>query len=476
MAWKLIKKSWLDISYIPLLITAVIASGVLFVIFTRTQVILKERLQERMVTAIGLASLRINADDVEKVRSAEDLNSDALKNVIGAMRGIRQNIKDAKYVYILRPTDKPTSTKFVADADMIEPVDWDGNGTIDEVEIPPLPGDDYDISDNPAARLAIASPTAAQEPYTDKWGTLFSAYAPIRNQAGEAIAVIGVDVQYDQYSALIQAMRTPLLILGALFLGLLTMQAVAMIGIWRRRVRILAEVDEAKNATINIVAHQMGAVSTRFRWYAEMLKDGDTSKEECAEQVESGNAELRNITSLFLDAAHVYMKKFTVSPAPLDLNVFLKRLTDAASLGASQKKIHYTASVPSKLPTVLLDESRTYFSIENLLNNAIKYTPEGGNVDFTVTDKDGMLRISVKDTGMGIPKQDKDKMFSQMYRASNVKNIDGNGLGLYIAKEAIELQGGKIWYESEGIPGKGTTFFVNLPLKPAPEQKPEKKK
>ncbi len=150
---------------------------------------------------------------------------------------------------------------------------------------------------------------------------------------------------------------------------------------------------------------------------------------------------------------------------------FFAKLTHIASLGASKKKIHYTASIPTNLPTAFLDEMRTHFSIENLLNNAVKYTPEDGSVEFAVTLQNDMLRCSVKDTGVGIPKAEKDKMFSQMYRASNVKNtVEVNGLGLYIANEAIELQGGKIWYESEGIPGKGTTFFVELPLKIATKE------
>lgn len=239
----------------------------------------------------------------------------------------------------------------------------------------------------------------------------------------------------------------------------------------------LREADEAKNQTIDVVGHQMKGVYTKFKWYSEMLRDGSANKEECAEQVEAGNAELGSIAQMFLDAAHIHSKDLTINLAPVDLNIFFKRLSDGTSIGASKKKIQYTASIPSKLPKILLDETRTFFAVENLLSNALKYTPENGCVDFTVTITDGTLHCSVKDTGVGIPKQDQDKMFGQMYRASNVrKTIEGNGLGLYIAKYAIEKQGGKIWYESEGIPGKGTTFLIDIPLKPAVDQRPEEKK
>jgi signal transduction histidine kinase len=239
----------------------------------------------------------------------------------------------------------------------------------------------------------------------------------------------------------------------------------------------LREADEAKNQTIDVVGHQMKTVYTRFKWYCEMLRDGSATKEECAEQVEAGNAELVSIAQMFLDAAHIHSKDFTITLAPADLNVFFKRLSDGTSLGASKSKIKYTASVPHNLPKVLLDETRTFFAVENLLSNALKYTHEGGSVDFTVTVANDTLHVSVKDTGVGIPKQDHDKMFGQMYRASNVrKTVEGNGLGLYIAKYSIEKQGGKIWFESEGVPGKGTAFFIDLPLKSVPDEKPKDKK
>ena len=102
-------------------------------------------------------------------------------------------------------------------------------------------------------------------------------------------------------------------------------------------------------------------------------------------------------------------------------------------------------------------------TIENLLSNAVKYTPEKGEVDFTVTITGNTLHCVVKDTGVGIPKADQEKIFGKLFRASNVRNtVDGNGFGLYVAKGAVEAQGGKIWFESEE--GKGTTFFVELPL------------
>ena len=100
--------------------------------------------------------------------------------------------------------------------------------------------------------------------------------------------------------------------------------------------------------------------------------------------------------------------------------------------------------------------------LENLLSNAVKYTPEGGRVELNVSLTDHTLRYEVKDTGCGIPKEDQEKIFGKLFRATNVRNTEGNGLGLFAAKGAAETQGGKVWFTSES--GKGTTFYVEMPL------------
>ena len=473
MNWKA-KKTWLDISYIPLLITACIAVGTIYIIYNQTEDILKERLREKMVVAAGLAATKIDANDVEKVRGPQDVSSRALANLTDAMRKIRSNIKDAKYVYILRLTQKPAQSQFVADADMLNPVDWDGNGKIDEVEVPPLPGDEYDISGNAPARLALASPTAASSTYTDKWGTFLSSYAPIRNDAGEAVAVIGVDVQVDQFSALIQAMRMPLTILGILFIALLVIETGSMIGIWRGRVEIFKELDRQKDELLGIVAHQLAKPITAIRWDLESLLDGDlgqmNEKQKAEAAIMRGQAvNLADLVSMILDVSRIQLGRIQLAPQPLDLNAFFAEILQVVQPQIVQKKLDFIKKMPKTLPTVLLDKRYTRMTVENMLTNAVKYTPDSGKVTFDLSIENGVLRCSVSDTGCGIPKAEQDKIFGKMYRASNVRNtVEGNGFGLYVAKGAIEGQGGKMWFTSEE--GKGTTFFIELPLKEVGKQ------
>ena len=101
--------------------------------------------------------------------------------------------------------------------------------------------------------------------------------------------------------------------------------------------------------------------------------------------------------------------------------------------------------------------------LDNLTSNAIKFTPEGGVVTVVVASDDGTLHLEVRDTGVGIPPDEVDKLFERFFRASTSSVASGTGLGLSITKSIVEAHRGKIWVES--TLGEGTTFLVDLPLR-----------
>jgi signal transduction histidine kinase len=98
----------------------------------------------------------------------------------------------------------------------------------------------------------------------------------------------------------------------------------------------------------------------------------------------------------------------------------------------------------------------------NLVENAIKYSPGGGRVEIALREHDGRVRFSVADEGLGIPQNERERVFEKFYRLDPrlARGVGGTGLGLYIARELVERMGGSIWVESE--PGKGSTFHVDL--------------
>lgn len=466
-----------DLSYLPLVISAGLTLVVIRGIYIENQNILKDRLRERLVAIAGTAALQFNPADIESIRDEGDLTSKELRNVVNIMNKVRNVNKNLRYIYIWRKTDDPQNLEFVADAEMLEPIDVNGSGQIEEEEIPPMPGEKYATDQIPESAELFEYPLAQKDFIIDKWGTFLSGYAPIRDKNGKAIAVLGIDVEVGDFYQLIRATFIPFFILAILLLLLLSIQTVALIRIWRSRVNVIKELDHQKDAVLHMVAHQFKGPIATTNFITELLLDG-TYGELTAEQKEnvtSIRAAARSMgdqSEMVLAAAQITLgKKLPIEPAPLDLNVFFKDIMTGAMIQAKSRKVELKTSIPSKLPIVMLDRKFTQIAVDNLLSNALKYTalksPEGGGtVDLTVSVEGNVLHCIVKDTGVGVPDKDKDKIFQELSRASNAGK-EGTGLGLHVAKGAIESQGGKMWFTS--TEGKGTTFYFDLPIKEAPK-------
>lgn len=236
----------------------------------------------------------------------------------------------------------------------------------------------------------------------------------------------------------------------------------------------LKELDRQKDELISIVSHQLATPVTSVKWYLEMLLDGDSGElnEEQKKQLmtmQGVTADLVDLVGMILDVSRIQLGRMKVDRSPVDLGTFFTEVLAVIEPKATVKKQQFIKSLPKMLPTASLDKRLMRMTLENLLSNAVKYTPEGGKVELTVTVKDHTLRYEVRDTGCGIPKEEHDKIFGKLFRATNVRNTEGNGLGLFAAKGAVEAQGGRVWFESES--GKGTIFYVEVPLEEAKSQK-----
>jgi signal transduction histidine kinase len=131
---------------------------------------------------------------------------------------------------------------------------------------------------------------------------------------------------------------------------------------------------------------------------------------------------------------------------------------------ADEKQVDLVLSLPAKVPVIRGDKDRLHVVLTNLIGNAIKYTPDGGRVHVTCLEDGAKLSLEVKDTGIGIHPDDRDKIFDKFYRAADeqVAKLPGTGLGLAIARETVRAHGGTIELQSE--PGVGSTFTILLPI------------
>jgi len=153
--------------------------------------------------------------------------------------------------------------------------------------------------------------------------------------------------------------------------------------------------------------------------------------------------------------------------AATELSVLARRVQRTFQDKAAEKRIGFQVNLPPDLPDVRGRLETVEQMLENLVSNAIKYTPADGSVEVRFARANGTVRIEVSDTGIGIPTADRPKLYTEFFRAENAKAMEeiGTGLGLAIVKEIVDQLGGRIFMESEE--GVGTIFVVHLPTAPA---------
>ena len=232
----------------------------------------------------------------------------------------------------------------------------------------------------------------------------------------------------------------------------------------------LRSLDLAKDEFVSIASHQLRTPLTALKGYTGMLLDGDAGpvsdkQREYLTEIKNANDRMINLITALLNVSRVDLGVFVVEPEPVNLTEVAESVLKENEVRISDKKLAVTTNFEKDLPSINADLNIIRMILQNLLSNAMKYTPAEGKIIFDIKNDGHNILISVADTGYGIPENVQSKIFTKMFRADNarVKDPDGTGLGLYIIKETIEKTGGKIWFESPGE-NKGSTFYVTIPL------------
>ncbi len=243
-----------------------------------------------------------------------------------------------------------------------------------------------------------------------------------------------------------------------------------------RDVTHFKELDALKSEFVATVSHDLRSPLTLMRGYATMLEMvGDLNEQQTGyvrkivSAVESMSRLVGNLLDLGRIEAGVDLQLEMVP-----LHDVIERVTGALQLQATQKQIQLDVDIPSEtIPLIEADQALLQQALQNLVENAIKYTEPGGKVTVsTQAEPEGMV-FSVADTGIGIAPVDQQRLFEKFYRGGQreAKKQPGTGLGLAIVKSIVERHGGRVWVESQL--GKGSTFYMLVPLRQV--RLPEKK-
>lgn len=226
--------------------------------------------------------------------------------------------------------------------------------------------------------------------------------------------------------------------------------------------------EASRHDFVSQATHELRTPLTNIRLYVETAQtDGEEDKElrgECLNVISRESQRLERLVSEMLSVSEIEAGSMTLRKDDVRLDQLFKSLEQDYKQNASKKNIDLRFDLPPKLPAIQGDRDKLTIVVQNLLGNAIKYTPEAGKVsvgvDLSATD----LNIEIRDSGIGISEEDQEHVFEKFYRANDPRlgDITGSGLGLALAYEIVRLHGGEMTVES--VLNEGSTFRVTLPI------------
>ncbi|PLR78285.1 cell wall metabolism sensor histidine kinase WalK [Bacillus sp. V3-13] len=226
------------------------------------------------------------------------------------------------------------------------------------------------------------------------------------------------------------------------------------------------KIDMERREFVANVSHELRTPLTTMRSYLEALADGAWKDEEIAPNflnvAQTETERMIRLVNDLLQLSKMDSKDYQMKKEWLEFIKFFHRIIDRFELTKKQN-VTFKRNLPDQSIFVEADEDKLTQILDNIISNALKYSPEGGEIAFNVEVQEDQILVSVADQGVGIPKENLDNIFDRFYRVdkARTRKLGGTGLGLAIAKEMVNAHGGEIWAES--VEGHGTTIYFTLP-------------
>jgi len=284
------------------------------------------------------------------------------------------------------------------------------------------------------------------------------------------ISVVYLGLQFEQGKGLAQInpeifVRIPFLFGSSILYGYLSENAKKE----KHRAESAEQKERLKMDLVSALAHDIKNPLGIIMGYAETLADQltgrDRAKEhlEILDRIQESAQRIVNLVTGFLEASKAEAGKLSVEERPVELNTLIREVAQQQMGDLRKKNISLDVVLDEGVPTVLGDKAQLDRVLWNLVGNAIKFTPAGGKITVSSRRDDRHVCVAVRDTGIGIPKEELPLLFSQFRRLKGSAKVEGTGLGLFIVKTIIEAHKGSVQAESED--GKGSTFTVRVPIR-----------
>jgi PAS domain S-box-containing protein len=229
-------------------------------------------------------------------------------------------------------------------------------------------------------------------------------------------------------------------------------------------------IETIKTEFVSIAAHQLRTPLSAIKWTLRMILDGDignisAEQKDLLLKTYQSNERMIALINDLLNVTRIEEGRFLYKPEPMQMEDIVEGVLKNSEELLKMKKIKLKLEkLKELLPEVLVDKEKISIVVQNLLENAIKYSPVGGEISISIERLNKDVLFKIKDSGVGIPKDQQERIFTKFFRGSNVVKMetDGSGLGLYTTKNIVESHLGKIWFDSEE--GKGSTFYFTVPF------------
>jgi two-component system NtrC family sensor kinase len=241
------------------------------------------------------------------------------------------------------------------------------------------------------------------------------------------------------------------------------------IAVTMQDITYLKQIDRLKNEFVHTVSHDLRSPLTAILGYIDLLERVGPINDQQREFINRVQTSVQSITALVNDLLELGRIEagFDTQKELVPLEGIVRYTLETVGMQIADKRLNLHLELPTDIPQIRGNPIRLRQMLDNLISNAIKYTPEGGDVTIELEAQNDQVILRISDNGPGIPPADQPHVFEKFYRASNVpKGIGGSGLGLAIVKSIVDNHQGRIWVES--MIGQGATFTVVIPLSKTP--------